>query len=155
MKFDSSGLSKDINNYMSTFASAFVTKAINKLENKAKSLVVYFYEYKPETYERTYNFLENGVLSNVKTSKGSKIYEGEVYLLNDIYNEHYVYDDDNLTDLEIRMESWEGRRGKGTPTSPSPLYYLMEFYNSGNFKKYALKDAKTKANSIQYKYLKK
>lgn len=156
MKFDTNGVAKDINNYMSTFASTFITKAINKLENKAKSLVVYFYtDYSPRVYEREYHFLYNPVDVEINIGKTAKIYEGRVNLLSNVYQENYVYSDENMTDEEIRMESWEGLRGKGDPTSPSPLSYLMDFYNSGKFKRYALKDAKIAANSIQYKYLKK
>lgn len=156
MKFDSTGLAKDINNYMSTFASVFITKAMNKLENKAKSLVVYFYtDYSPRQYIRTYHFLDNAVEVEINIGKTAKIYEGKINLLSGVYSEHYLYSDESMTDEEIRMESWEGLRGKGESTSPSPLSYLMDFYNGGKFKRYALKDAKTAANSIQYKYLKK
>ena len=157
MKFDGTGLKKDIDKYYYTFASTFVKEAIDSLEQEAKNCVMYFYtDYEPTQYLRTYNFLDNAVESYSKIIKSSNTYHGKIDLLNDVDEGNSIYLDEFKNDLQIRKEAWMGTHGAARyVTSPSPFSYLMDFYNSKNFKNNAINIAKKIASSNKYTYLKK
>lgn len=156
MKFDTGALKKDINSYLNTFAKTYVTEAIKSVEEEANNCVMYFYaDYKPEVYQRTFQFLDNSVTSKTWKTKGG--YSGYVNLMSDVINDEdkYFYGDSIYTDYEIREENWNGRRFKGDSTSPSPLFYLMEFFNKKNFNNEAIEKAKFIARNQKYSCIKK
>lgn len=159
MKFDGTGLKKDIDKYYYTFASIFVKKAIDSLEQEAKNCVMYFYvDYEPTQYIRTYDFLDNTVKSYVDVKKSLNTYHGKVDLLNGVDDGNSIYLDNSMSDVDIRKESWLGFHGNGVSipiTMPSPLSYLMDFYNSKKFKNDAINIAKQIASLNKYTYLKK
>ena len=137
MKFDTRALKNDINSYMKTFAQTYVDDAIRRVEEKANNYVAYFYDdFKPEVYQRTFQFLDNAVTSETWKNKDS--YSGYVNLMSDVVNDKYIYGDPILTDYEIREENWNGGRFKGDSTNPSPLFYLMKFFNKRKFNNNAI-----------------
>lgn len=151
MKFDTVGLKRDIDKYYKSFIDAFIEDGTKLLEDEANTYIAYYYsDYKPDFYERTYDFLNNSVKSYVNKNAHC----GYVDLLNDIYDEHYIYGG-GITDIEIRRVSWIGFHGTGGYTIPSPFQYLMEFYYGNEFRNKAISKAKKIANSNSYTYLKK
>ena len=155
MRFDGVGLRKDVDKYYKSLATSFVETAVDLLEKEARNCVMYFYnDYTPSRYQRTYNFLDDGVESNISKRE----YKGEVTLLNNVDEGNYIYSDEFRTDIQIRKESWIGIHGMADHvTDPSPLRYLMDFYNSSNFRNTSIEKAKKIASSAfnNYKYLKK
>ena len=153
MKFDTRALKNDINSYLNTFAQTYVEDAIRRVEEKANNCVAYFYyDFKPEVYQRTFQFLDNSVTS--KTYKNKDSYSGYVDLMSDVVNDKYIYGDPILTDYEIREENWNGGRFKGDSTNPSPLFYLMEFFNKRKFNNNAINKAKRIARKNEYSCIK-
>ena len=153
MKFDTRALKNDINSYMKTFAQTYVDDAIRRVEEKANNYVAYFYDdFKPEVYQRTFQFLDNTVTSETWKNKDS--YSGYVNLMSDVVNDKYIYGDPILTDYEIREENWNGGRFKGDSTNPSPLFYLMEFFNKRKFNNNAINKAKRIARKNEYSCIK-
>lgn len=154
MKFDTRALKKDINLYLNTFAKTYVTEAIRELENKANECVAYFYDdYEPVIYQRTFQFLDNGVTSKTWKTKGG--YAGYVDLMSDVSGGNMIYVSDELTDEAIREENWCGGRFKAKETSPSPVFYLMDFYYGKNFNNSAIEKAKFIARNQPYSCIKK
>ena len=153
MKFDTRALKNDINSYMKTFAQTYVDDAIMRVEEKANNYVAYFYNnFKTEVYQRTFQFLDNTVTSENWKNKDS--YSGYVNLMSDVVNDKYIYGDPILTDYEIREENWNGGRFKGDSTNPSPLFYLMEFFNKRKFNNNAINKAKRIARKNEYSCIK-
>lgn len=154
MKFDTRVLKKDINSYLNTFAKTYVTEAIKELEDKANECVAYFYDdYEPVIYQRTFQFLDNSVTSETWKIKGG--YAGYVDLMSDVSGGNMIYVSNEFTDEVIREENWNGRRFKGDSTNPSPLFYLMEFFNNKNFNNDAIEKAKFIARNQKYSCIKK
>ena len=153
MKFDTRALKNDINSYLNTFAQTYVEDAIRRVEEKANNCVAYFYDdFKPEVYQRTFQLLDNSVTSETYKNKDS--YSGYVDLMSDVVNDKYIYGDPILTDYEIREENWNGGRFKGDSTNPSPLFYLMEFFNKRKFNNNAINKAKRIARKNEYSCIK-
>ena len=153
MKFDTRALKNDINSYLNTFAQTYVEDAIRRVEEKTNNCVAYFYDdFKPEVYQRTFQFLDNSVTSETYKNKDS--YSGYVDLMSDVVNDKYIYGDPILTDYEIREENWNGGRFKGDSTNPSPLFYLMEFFNKRKFNNNAINKAKRIARKNEYSCIK-
>ena len=158
MRINSRALQKDVNTYFNAFASTFVKDSIEQLEKEANDYIAYFYNsYSPKKYDRTYDFLDNGVRSYVINKKGAKLHTGWIDLLNDVDGSNYIYSNESLSDREIRMRSWLGIHGESSVkvTTPSPLDYLMYFYYGKKFENSAINKAKSSANSQKYTYLKK
>lgn len=157
MKFNIGALQKDINNYCHTFASVFVDTAIKDLKKEADNCVAYFYsDYKPIAYDRTFDFLDNSVESHVIKGK-RRTYTGWVDLLSNVDGGNYIYSNDSMSDIQIRMRSWLGIHGESSIaiSEPSPLDYLMYFYYGRKFENNAITKAKTIANSQKFTCLKK
>ena len=155
MKFNSSLLKKDINLYMRTFGEAYVTEAIDEIENTAKNCVMYFYDsYKPKAYDRTYQFLDNSITS--KTWKIKDGFSGYVDIMSDITGGKMIYGDYELSDDEIRETNWNGvRYNVDEVIIPSPMYYLSKFYKCKEFNHGAISKAKRIARSKNYSCINK
>lgn len=156
MKFDTVGLKRDIDKYYKSFIDTFIEEGTKLLEDEALNLIDYYYEdytsrTTPKFYVRTNDFR---IGSSVKSYVDKNAHYGYVDLLNDIYDEHYIYSG-GITDIEIRRVSWIGFHGTGGYTIPSPFQYLMEFYYGNEFRNKAISKAKKIANSNSYTYLKK
>ena len=154
MKFNANALKKDINLYMRTFGEAYIKDAVKQIENEAKNCVMYFYStYTPKVYDRTYQFLDNSVTSKVWKSKGS--FSGYIDLMSDITGGNMIYLSSELSDIEIRGANWNGYRYNADDTSPSPLYYLYDFFDNGKFNNSAIKKAMNIARNQKYSCIKK
>lgn len=163
MKFDTVGLKRDIDKYYKSFIDAFIENGTKLLEDEALNLIDYYYEDYPDPkfYIRTNDFRLG---SSIKSYVNKNAHYGYVDLLNDIYDENFIYSG-GLTDKEIRIGSWRGYHGRKRNkekgeweyimTIPSPLDYLMEFYYGNEFRNKAISKAKKIANSNSYTYLKK
>ena len=149
MKFNTNALKKDINLYMRTFAEAYIKDAVKQIENEAKNCVMYFYStYTPKVYDRTYQFLDNSVTSEVWKSKDS--FSGYIDLMSDITGGKMIYLSAELSDIEIRGANWNGYRYSADDTSPSPLYYLYDFFDNGKFNNSAIRKAMSIARNQSY-----
>ena len=154
MKFDTSALKKDINLYMRTFGEAYIKDAVKQIENEAKNCVMYFYStYTPKVYDRTYQFLDNSVTSEVWKSKDS--FSGYIDFMSDITGGNMIYGSSELSDVQIRGANWNGYRYNADDTSPSPLYYLYDFFDNGKFNNSAIRKAMSIARNQSYSCIKK